>query len=125
MRASAGPTGQLTLVHLPVSLRVESHLQKAVLGVVSFPAAWADQITSPGRTLMVVILRHGESCSAAAGHQEHAQVRRALRMLLGFAPAFHHPVPRICLTTLRLWQTTFSCVDSTAEFSCAAAATWE
>jgi hypothetical protein len=67
-----GPTaGSLTLVHLPISFRMETHLQQTVLGVVSLAAARADQVTALGRALMIIIFRHRKGCSATARDEEH------------------------------------------------------
>jgi hypothetical protein len=80
---------KLALVHLPISLGVESHLQQAVLGIVSFAAARTDEIAAPARTLVVVILGDGKRGSATAGDEEHAQRWLGLRALLGLTPGFH------------------------------------
>jgi hypothetical protein len=62
-----------TLVDLPVSLGMESHLKEPVLGVVTFAASWADQIAAPSGTVAVIIFGDGEGRAAAAGDEEHAQ----------------------------------------------------
>ena len=67
-----GSCAPLTLVDFPIALRVESHLEETVLGVVALAAAGADQVAAPGRALAVVVLGHGEGCAAAAGDQKHA-----------------------------------------------------
>src|ERR1039457_3261931 len=72
-----------------VSLRVESHLQQPVLGIVSLPTTGTDQIATPGGTLMIVGLRYGKRCPATAGDQEHAQRRLTFRTLFGLALARH------------------------------------
>jgi hypothetical protein len=63
----------LAFVDLPVSVRVESHLQKAVLGIVALAAAGADEIAAPSGSLAVVVFSNGEGGSAAAWDQEHAE----------------------------------------------------
>ena len=68
-----GSCAALTLVDLPIAFPVESHLEKAVPGVVALAAAGADQIAAPGRALAIVVLGHGEGCAAAAGDQKHAE----------------------------------------------------
>ena len=67
------PRRWLALVHLPVSLGVKSYLQQSIFWIVPFAAAWADEITAPRSALMVVVFGDGESCSATARDQEHAQ----------------------------------------------------
>ena len=79
----------LTLVYLPISFSVESHLQQTVLGIVSLPAAGTNQVTAPGRALMIVILRHRKSCSATARDEEHAQQRFLFRTLFVLGLTFH------------------------------------
>ena len=80
---------ELALVYLPVPLRMKTHLQQTVLGIMSLAAAGTDQISAPRRTLMIVVLRHSECRPATAGHEEHAQRRLVFCDLLGLASRFH------------------------------------
>ena len=84
----ANRAGKLALIHLPVPFRVESHLQEPVLGIVPLAAARTNQITAPGRALMIVILGHRERCPATAGHKKHPQ-RLLNRTLFGLALTVH------------------------------------
>jgi hypothetical protein len=63
----------LTLIYLPVALGVKSHLKKAILGIVFLAAAGAGEITTPGRSAMIIVLGDGESCAAAARDEKHAE----------------------------------------------------
>src|ERR1700757_917556 len=83
------PRRRLTLVYLPISFSVESHLQQTVLGIVPLASAGAGQITAPGCALMIVIFRHRKRGSATAGDEEHAQRRFLFRTLFGLALTLH------------------------------------
>jgi hypothetical protein len=106
--------GPLALIDFPVTLRMESHLQQPVLGIVSLPASGTNEVAAPSRALMVVVLCYGECGPATARHQKHAESRFAFCAAFGF----------LGLTSLRRWRMNSSCACSTAGFSCAAAATW-
>jgi len=71
---------------------MKAHLEEAVLGVVGFAAPGTGQVAAPGGSLPIVILGHGEGCSAAAGDQEHAEVFLGLWRLCGLGPGFHDAV---------------------------------
>ncbi|MGC2274251.1 MAG: hypothetical protein WA539_19910, partial [Candidatus Sulfotelmatobacter sp.] len=68
-------TTALAAVDLPVSFAVISHLQKPVPGVVALATVGADQVTAPGRALMIVGFRDRERRSTTARDQKHAQRR--------------------------------------------------
>ena len=68
-----------TLVDLPVTLRVESHLKQAVSGIVALPASGAEEIAAPVCALMIVVFGDRKGRSAAARDQEHAQGRLGFR----------------------------------------------
>ena len=69
---------------------MESHLEKAVFGIVAFGAAWADQEAAPSGALAIVIVGYGEGGAAAAGDEEHAEMCwRFYRC--GFGGAIHLP----------------------------------
>ena len=80
---------ELAFVNLPVAFGMKSHLQQPVLGIVALAAAGTDEITSPRRALVIVVLGDGECCAATAGDEEHAQRRAGFRTLLGLASRFH------------------------------------
>ena len=80
-----GPVKGLALVDFPVPVGVESHLEKAVLGIVSIAATGAHQITAPGRSLAIVVFRYGKRCAAAAGHEKHPQWRLVVFARFGLA----------------------------------------
>jgi len=52
---------------------MESHLKKAVLGIVALTAAGADHVTAPGRSLAVVVIGDSEGDTAAARDEEHLE----------------------------------------------------
>src|SRR5208282_3782783 len=112
----ARSAAELALVDFPVSLRMESHLQQSVLGVVPLAASGTDQISAPGRALMGVILRHGKRRSTTAWHQKHAQRCFVFDVYFGLALGLNER----SLTTLRRLHSCSSCAGSTAESSCAA-----
>jgi hypothetical protein len=60
--------GESALVDFPIAFGVESHLEKAILGVVAFAAAGAAHVAAPGGTLAVVVFGDGEGRAAAAGY---------------------------------------------------------
>lgn len=69
---------------------MKSHLQQTILGIVSFAAAWADEIAAPRGALMIIIFRDGERRSATARHEEHTQRLLLFFILLsGFGSRFH------------------------------------
>lgn len=78
-----------TLVDLPVSLGMESHLKEAVLGIVALAASGADQVSAPCSTLAIVVFGDGERGAAAAGDEEHAQRRLGFCFGRGFGAVFH------------------------------------
>src|SRR5215469_12143013 len=88
-REAQGERIGLALVHLPVALRMESHLKEPVLGVVTLATSGADQVAAPGGALAIVVFGHGEGCAAAAGDEEHAQGRFGFRRRCRFGAAFH------------------------------------
>jgi hypothetical protein len=55
------------LVYFPIAFGVKSHLQKTVLGIMSFGAPWTNEVTAPSRALTIVILGDGKGQSATAG----------------------------------------------------------
>jgi hypothetical protein len=62
-----------TIIHSPVPFAVISHLQQAVLGIVTLTAVGANQVPAPMGALVVVIFRHRESCATAAGDEKHLE----------------------------------------------------
>jgi len=66
----------LAVVDLPVTLRMESHLEEAVFGIVALAAAWAFEIAAPGGALVIVVFGDREGGAATARDQEHAERRR-------------------------------------------------
>src|SRR6476660_9315705 len=63
----------LALFHLPIAVRLVPELQEPVLGVVPLTALRADQVSAPGGTLAVKLLRDGKALPAAAWHEIHAR----------------------------------------------------
>lgn len=59
--------GGSALVDFPIALRVESHLEQAVFGIVALAAAGADDVATPRGSLLVVVFRDGEGRAATAG----------------------------------------------------------
>ena len=57
---------------------MESYLKEAVLGIVALAAARANQVTTPGSSLAIVVLGHSERGAATARDQEHAKGARGL-----------------------------------------------
>ena len=78
MRTRTNDPSRLTVVNFPIAFGMESYLKQAVLGVVTLAAAGADQVTTPGGSLAIVVLRHGEGGAAAAWDQKHAEGARSL-----------------------------------------------
>ena len=92
---------RLAVVDFPISFRMESHLKKAVFGIMAFAAAGADQIAAPGGALAIVVLGDGEGGAAAAGDEEHAEVCWRFYHC-GFGGALHLASSYLGSTTRRL-----------------------
>ena len=67
------PSEDLAIIDLPIAFGVESHLEEAILGVVTLAASGADEISAPTCSLPVEVLCDGKSCAATAGDEEHAE----------------------------------------------------
>ena len=85
-----------TLVDLPITLRVESHLKQAVPGVVALTASGTDQIAVTTGALVIVVFGYGKGRSAAARDQEHAQGRLGFRSGRRFGAGFHWKLAAEC-----------------------------
>ena len=58
---------KLTVIDLPVSLGVKSHLKEAVFRIVAFAASGTDHVAAPCGSEAIVVFGNGEGCAAAAG----------------------------------------------------------
>jgi hypothetical protein len=59
---------------------MESHLQKAILGIVTLAASGTEHVAAPRRPLAVVVLCDGKGHPTAAGDEKHLQAS----VLIGF-----------------------------------------
>jgi hypothetical protein len=73
MRTRTSDPSRLTVVNFPIAFGMKSYLKEAVLGIVALTAAGADPVTTPGGSLTIIVLRHGERGAAAAWDQKHAE----------------------------------------------------
>ena len=62
---------RLTLIHFPVTLAVIAHLQETVLRIMPLATAWTNQVPTPTRALLIIVLRYSKRCSATARDKKH------------------------------------------------------
>jgi hypothetical protein len=70
---------------------MESHLEQAILGIVALAASGARQVTTPCRSLAVIILGDGEGHPTTAGDEKHSEPSVLITLLFvpGCGERFH------------------------------------
>ena len=61
------------IVDFPIAFGMESHLEEAVLGIVTLAATGTFQIAAPCGAPVVVVFGYRECSAATAWDQEHAE----------------------------------------------------
>jgi hypothetical protein len=82
-RASLPPRRLLTFIHLPISIRLVTQFEQAVLWIVPLAAVRACHVPAPACTTAIVVRRDGKSGSATARNQVHYKTPYARVLLAG------------------------------------------
>src|SRR5579863_5372546 len=102
------------VVHFPIALGMETHLQEAILWIVALAASWTGQVPAPGSSLPIEILGDCESDAAAARNQKHAKAGCVFSVGLGLAAFLHESSSGISglffrTPRLRPWRSSCAC----------------